>query len=247
MNTEIMKKEDSSMTIGDHMAATGVSASDLIIPKLLLMHNTSEYVGDGKAKLADIVNSQTLEVIGGIDSPIEIIPLKLYKTWRIYDMTKSPPEFIRQDAVTSKNEKDSYEGNENGTPIRRDMCLNYYVLLKKEVDENEAFPAVVSFKRSSFYAGKALATHFFKMAALKRPPYSQSVMITTSKMKKDTNTWAVMGIGKGTNLNETDLATAEKWLKLVSSVSTHVDEVAEEVLDRRPSGTRTYENDQVSL
>jgi hypothetical protein len=233
---EVAVKEETSVTetaeqkavaLANDMAEVGVSASDLVIPKLMLMQNTSEYVGEEKAKLGDIVHGQTQEVLGGFNSPVEIVPLKLFKTWRIYDMSGSQPKFIRQEAVTVANEKLSWEGEEDGKPIRRDICMNFFVLIKKEIDAKEAFPVVLTFKRTALRSGQQLATHLFKMAALGRKPFAQALPLKAVKQKKDTNVWAVFEVGKGLELSPEHKAVAEEWLKKMATMSYKISEVDE--------------------
>ncbi len=207
----------------------GVSSQDLIIPKLLLMQNTSEYVGDGKAKLGDIVNSQTIDVIGGLDKAVLLVPLKLYKTWRVYDMSSGQPEFKRQDAVSASNEKLPWEGVEDGKPIRRDLCMNFFVLLGSELADGTAFPCVVSFKRTSIQAGRQLATHLFKRACLGQLPYSQAIPLQVKKEKKDTNTYAVFEMGKASALSAEFIQAAKDWTERLVQITYKVDDTDEEV------------------
>lgn len=227
-NELVVANETKAVSITQTMSDVGISAQDLIIPKLLLMQNTSEYVGDGKAQMGDVLNSQTLEKLGSINEPVNIVPLKLYKTWRVYDMSGRTPTFLRQDPVTPGSERLPWEDNENGMPIRRDLCMNYFVLLTKELESGDAFPMIVSFKRTSMQAGKVLSSHIFKLAYLKRPPFSQSVPLKISRQKKETNTYAVFEIGKGTDLSDAMKEAASKWLEVLSTMNYKVDESDEE-------------------
>lgn len=209
---------------------TGVSATDLVIPKLLLMQNTSEYVGNDTAKMGDIVNSQTLEVIGSVGKPVEVIPLKLYKTWRTYSLASGQPKFLREEPVTAQNASAPWEDKEpaqdgKGTiPIRRDMNFNFFVLLKSELEAGEGFPVVVSFKRTSMNAGKQLATQLFKMLALGRAPYSSTMKLGVKKEKKDTNTYALFECAKGEPCSEQHKAEAKLWLERLQVITFRVAE-----------------------
>jgi len=228
METQVaMKEPTNAVSVSHAMTDSGITSSDLIIPKLLLMQNTSESVGDGAAKLCDVINSQTLEVIGGLNTPVEIIPLKLVKTWRIYDMSGGQPEFMRQEAVTPANVNLPWDGVEEGITIRRDLCMNFHVLLLNDVKKGEAFPCVVSFKRTSMQAGKQLATHLFKMAALGRLPYSQSLELKVSKKKQETNTYGIFELGKGTPLTSEHQEVAAKWVDMLQSMTYKVDDDAD--------------------
>lgn len=223
--------------IAQSMADMGISASDLVIPKLLLMQPTSEMVGDEKAKVGDVVNSQTLEILGNDKASLEIIPLKLFKTWRIMDMSVKPAKLLRTENVTSQNEKLPWEGNEDGKPIRRDFCHNFFVLLLPEVEAGEAFPAVIQFKRTSSYAGRQLSTQLFKMAALGRKAFSQTVIVSVGKEKHETNTYALFKIGKGNPTNAKGLAAAEEWSGRLAAMTYTIDEGGEVEVEREVSSS----------
>lgn len=220
----VVAMKEQAMAMSATMADMGIEASDLVIPRLLLMQNTSEYVGDKKAQLGDVVNSQTMEVVGGEKKPLEIIPLKLYKTLKVFDQTQTPPKFIREEPLTPANSRLPYEGTENGIQVKRFVNMNLFVLLKKDLEKGEAFPCVVSFKSTSIPAGKQIATQLFKMASLGRLPYSQTVNITVSLQKKERNTFAVFGAAKGNNVDGGAVKEAEKWLSILASVQYRVDE-----------------------
>lgn len=224
METQVAVQETKAVSLANTMDDLGISAQDLVIPKLLLMQNTSEMVGDGAAKSCDVVNSQTLQVIGGLTQPIEIVPLKVYKTWRVYSLAGKQPEFIRQEAVTAANINLPWDDMEDGVPIRRDLCMNYFVLLMSEVTKGEAFPCVVSFKRTSMQAGKQLATHLFKMMKLNKPAYSQSIQLKVSKQKTDTNTYGVFEIGAAKPLAAEHQAIAESWFKELATITYKIDD-----------------------
>lgn len=217
-------QETKGLSVSNALQDLGIEAGDLIIPKLLLMQNTSQMVGDDAAKVGDIINSQSLEVLGGLGAPVDIIPLKMTKTWRVYDLGGKQPEFIRQEAVTAANVNLPWDDTEDGVPIRRDMCMNFFVLLVSDVVKEEAFPCVVSFKRTSMQAGKQLATHLFKMTALGKKPYAHSVQLKAAKQKTDTNTYGVFELGKSTPLPADVQAVAEKWCSLLTSMTYKVDD-----------------------
>ena len=218
-----LARQEQAQVMATQMVEAGISPDDIVIPRLMLMQNTSEYVGDGKAKMGDIMNAQSMTVVGGINTPVEIVPLKMFKTIRIYDVSQQPPKFIRQEPATPATEKLPFEGNEGGVAVKRYLNLNFYILMKKDIDNDEAFPVVVSFKSTSLRAGKQLATQLFKMLALRKPVYSKSVMLTVTKEKKDTNYYAVFGIAEGSVVDETTRAKAEEWLANIGTMKVQED------------------------
>lgn len=234
LNTRALAMKQQAGEMAAQMKELGIEATDLTIPVLLLMQNTSEAVGDGQAKLGDIMNSQAEEIVGSIDKAVEVIPLKMYKTLRIYNTAVQPPKFMREEAYDANgNGKLPFEGAETDhvtgeqIPVKRYLNFNFFVLLKSEIDAEQDFPCIIRFKSTSMPAGRQLATQLFKMAALRQLPYSQTVKITVSKEKKGTNTYAVFGLGKGQKATDKEKAAAEKWLAMLASVSYRVDEKEE--------------------
>lgn len=194
MSTEIMTQE-SNLPVVSSPADMGISQSDLVIPRILLMQNTSEYVGDDKAKLGDMVDSSTAEVLGGIGEPLEIIPLKAYKTLMTYNMSSGSPKFMRQETLTPELAKLPWEGTEDGQPVKRVQCLNFFVLLASDCEMGEPFPRVISFRSTSMNAGKQLATHLFRLGMFKKPAYAKVVSLKTKKEKYETNTYSTFEFG----------------------------------------------------
>lgn len=213
----------------------GMNVQDLAVPRLILMQNTSDAVGDGKAKLGDIFNSQSLQVIGGFDKAVELIPMKLYKTWRVMDVSGKQAKYVREEPVTETNAGRKWEGVEDvedwetgkvnqNCAVRYDLSYNFFALLKAEVEQEEAFPVVITFRRSSANAGKQLATHLFKREALGQLPFSKSVVIKIGKEKKDTNTYAVFEIHQGELTSDAGLKMAAQWFPLLDQMKAKVDE-----------------------
>jgi hypothetical protein len=237
MTSAVAKKVEASVPAVSTPQQLGINVQDLVIPRVLLMQNTSEYVGESKAKMGDLINSQTLEKIGGLDKPVGIVPLRFFKTIRVYDCSGKQPKFLRVEDWTAEGERLPWEGqdlNREGkkVPVRRYLTFNFYALLTEDLDRGEAFPIVISFRSTSLQAGKALATQIFKMSAMGRQPYTQSVKLGAAKKKADTNTWAVLEILSGKDhsqtLSEKQIAEARKWTDMISSMKVTVDEEQEE-------------------
>lgn len=138
-----------------------ISMKEILIPKLLHMQGQSVLVSDEKAKPGDIANSVTGQVF---TKPCEIIPfLKLPSTWVVNDIKlvdgQVEKEFREIYDVTPENEDQDWEvKNEQGIVIEsRDYTMNFMVLVVEDID---AFPYVLSFRRTSLRAGKKLANHF---------------------------------------------------------------------------------------
>lgn len=248
MRSTAVSIAEQARALAGQMEEIGIEVGDLEIPKLMLMQGTSGYVGEGTAKLGDIINTMDMEVLGTFEKHLEIIPLKLYKTLRIYNAAEKPPKFIRAEALNEVNSLLPWEGvetTEEGKeiPVKRVVNMNFFVLVLSQVQEGlshidyekmdpnqviAGFPAVVSFKSLGMRAGKALGTQMFKMMSLGRLPYSQSASLGCRKEKKDTNTFAVFEIGKGKELTKWEKIVAKNWLARLASMNYKVAEKAED-------------------
>lgn len=226
MSNELVKTENTAVaTTGMSMLdELGVSASDLTIAKILLMQSTSELVGDGKANFGDMINSVTGEKLGQIDKPVEIIPLSVNKTWVVFDMSSGQPEFMRVEPFTAANASQTWEGEEDGKPIRRDQSINFYVLLGSDVASGEAFPLMVSFRRTSYAAGKALVTQILKQRMFKKSEYSKTVLLDASRQKNGTNTFAIFEVKPGRATTPEEQETAKTMLSMISASKPVVDD-----------------------
>lgn len=217
-NKELSKKETVNlMTSADVLGEVGITSDDITVPKLFLMQNTSLSVGEGQAKLGDILNSETGKVIGGLEKPLEIIPLKNTKVWMVYDITQSPPKFIRRDDWSVENKSSPYEEIEKGVKIRRDMGFLFTILLKEDADKGEAYPCNILFKRTSAPAGKQLASLVFRRLTTGKSHLDYSAILSVVKQKTDSNIYALFNVAMGTKVSEKASSEANKWFNMLRS------------------------------
>lgn len=204
----------------------GVDSKDIVIPSIQVMQNTSALVGEEKAKLGEIVNMATEEILGGGDTKVQLLPLKIFKTLRIY-VVNPGFKFLREEPLTALNEKLPPEGTEpDGTPVKRYQTINAFVLLKTDLAKGEGFPSLIRFKSTGMNAGRGLATHLYKLVYFKKRPYAQFVELSTRKEKKDTNTYAVPIISTKGSLaaSPAEVEAAEGWLAMLAAGNYKVDE-----------------------
>lgn len=220
----IEKGELTAQSAGNLMENLGISSSMLSIYKLLLMQNTSEFVGDEKAVMGDIVHSRTAEKFGDLKTPVEVVPVKMYSEWVIFDCSGGTPTFERIEPLTAKNEGLEWDFVEDGRKMRRDKCLNIMVLLVKDMGEDsEAFPFIISFRRMSFNAGKDFATQIFRQGLFQKPMYNRTALIGAEKQKKDTNVYAVFSHKPGRLTTPEERKIAEMWVDVLKNKAYTVD------------------------
>lgn len=206
------------------MGDLGIGTSDLVIPTVAMMQNTSEKVGMGEASFGDLINSQTGEKLGDFNNAMEILPLKLTKSWVVYDMSGSLPKYLRVEPMTPANERLPWEGVENGVKIRRDMSYDFYVISAKDVANEEVFPFVVRFRRTSLAAGKTLATLMMKNAMMGKEPFFKTVNLKPSRQKAETNVYAVYTVAPSRVATPEEKSAATLWLNLMKVKTVKSDE-----------------------
>jgi hypothetical protein len=204
---------------GAALRELGVETADLVIPSIQVMQGTSALVGDGKAVLADIVNMQTEEVLAKFGTGIKILPLKLFKTLRTYNVQDSGFKFMGEEPLTAANDKLQGEGLVDGVPVKRYHTFNFFVLLKTDLDKGEGFPCLLRFRSTGMNAGRALATYLYKQVFFRKKPYANFVELSVKKEKKDTATYGVPVITAVNPLAATpgELAAAESWLAMLAA------------------------------
>ena len=168
-----------------------INPGERLVPKLHLMQGQSKLVAEEKAKMGDIANLVTGEVLGDSKNPVEFIPVKkLPSTWVVYDRVDSG----KNDGQTKRQFKEIVEvgpGNMgwewtvkdvNGKVIREnDYSINFLVLATKD----SRMPLVLSFKRTSVKAGKKIVNHFDMCKIDGVPPASKALKLLAVKEMKD--------------------------------------------------------------
>lgn len=220
---EVRKETQVALPMDNILSDLGISANELAIPKLLLMQNTSEFVGEGMFQMGDIINSLSKEKVGSLDSPVEIIPLFMQRNWVVYNVSDGQPVYMRQEPVTSANEKLPWDDIEAGVVIRRDMSLDVYCLLTKEIESGEAFPIVISFRRTSFNAGKIIATTGMKLRVLGRELFSKVISIKSMRQKSEKNVYAVLESTPSRNATSSEIEAAKIWASALKNNTHKVD------------------------
>jgi hypothetical protein len=126
-----------------------IVASDVLVPRLLLMQGTSPFVTGRKAQLGDMVRSTTGEILGNPDKPVDLIPLKMVNSWIMFETAKSAgttqPAFRGQEPrgavrnaqgiITGSNEDLPWDYTENGKEMFRRKAITLYALVPSDVEK----------------------------------------------------------------------------------------------------------------
>lgn len=225
-STEIAKNETKMLAeYGDLMDDAPVVATDILIPKLLLMQPTSEFVSQEKAKSGDIVNSLGGDVLCPKGSKLEIIPFKCVKTWIKMKQTSGKPEFMGQEPYTMANAgTPRTEVDNDGNNIINYECINYYVLLPSEIAAGEFLPYVISFRSTSYKTGKKLETYRAKLADYKKPICFKTFELGSNLQENDQGRFYIYTVDQGRDTQEHELAEVKPWMERVRTQGVKVDE-----------------------
>jgi hypothetical protein len=211
----------------------GLSASDIVIPRILLMQGMSQKVLDGEAAFGEFRESLNNELLGKFDKGFEVIPFAMRKVFIEYDASdEKKKRFLRVVPITPKNEDLPYEDEEKNLegkliPVSRDRVMEFYVLRPEEIDMGGAMPYILSFRRTGLKNGKKLATQMYvKNTSAGKTPASVIVTVLATKESNNEGTWAVTDVALSRPTPDKYIAEAFKWLQLINQGRAKVDESA---------------------
>lgn len=202
-----------------------VSASDILISKILLMQSLSEFVVDDKASPGDLVDSVTGAVLAEKGKTLEVIPISMFKNTVVEKFNGSKWEFETVRSFMAGDDKfENREYEENGVKYRINPALNFYVLRADQAGQPDALPYVASFRRTSMKAGKVIATHFAKASMSKASPACRTILISSKSEKGDQGPYQVFQVQEGRKTANEEIMAAYKWFTQIKSGETKVDE-----------------------
>ena len=221
----------------DEWGGSPITSQDIVLPRILMMQPMSDMVTAGDAAFGDMVESLGNKKLGDFKNALEIIPFYLQKVYVEYDISlgtgQGEKKFLRMVPITASNDNLPFDDEEliNGkaTPIMRDRCMNYYVLIPTEVDSNTAIPHELSFRRTSLKAGKKLATQMYiknKDAGL--PPPAVMCSVSVEKTSNDKGTFAIMDVSFTEKTKTEHVAECKRWIKLILAGEAKVHEADED-------------------
>ncbi len=236
---QLIKQENKELAVSNGQSKPqSALASDLIIPKVLLMQGLSELVSQRKAQQGDIVRSTTGEKLGDDKTPVKIIPLTIQNVWMLQEKIGNKYEFRGYEPRTAANETMPWEYTQNGTEWKRTKIINLFALLPADIEAYRAelkkfeetgeipdmdkvlLPVVVPFRNTSFAAGRTVATLFLKAEGLSRevgkevPVYGKTLILSCVQDKNDKGTFFVYDVdGKGEKTDASYMSHASTWHK----------------------------------
>lgn len=222
MAKELAVKETTEVALNNSdWGDVEVSSRDLVISRITLMQGLSELVSDGKAKLGDLVNSVTKEVIASKDTTVELLPFYCTKTW--ITSKKKGNKFEFESAKPDQGQVMPFEETIGGEVYKHEHCYQFFFMTKEL-----SIPVVASFRGMSHKVGKQLFTLMYvnnKQAGL--PPANNWVSLGSVIDKNDKGTFAVMSVKLSTKAVNDELKECLKWISTFKTSGAKVDEAVE--------------------
>lgn len=221
-----------------------VDTKDIIIPKILLMHPTSDLVKRGTRNQGEIIKSTSGEVVAKRGETFDVIVFDKWKEWRI--MKKNPQsdrfEFTRIEPWTPANDDQEWDYTEGADTFRRDKTLNFYGVLAKEAVSGAAFPVKLSFVRTGFKTGHKIADAYARAIMEKTPPTRQIFKVGAELVNGKEETFFAFTVEYGVETTEEQKAAALKWRNVILQAkknNTIVDDEVDETVTTSNSDTST--------
>lgn len=203
-------------------------SNDIVIPRLQLMQGMSKRVTAGEAKLGDLIDSVTGEVLADKDKSLTVIPFHMEKFFvvqkQIKQGNKIKYEYDHIEKITAENENAAWEYEHEGQIFKRVYTRNFYVLVPGKV-----LPYVISYSSTSSKAGKELATEMYtKNPMMKRAPAATKIALGCKIETNDDGTFGVKTIKVVGDSSREEIALAYKWFQTVRKEETKVDDSNED-------------------
>lgn len=234
-----MKKENEVATTAKNEVATtspvgqsslGITANDIIIPKVLLMQAISQAVKDRKVFAGEFLHS--IDEVK-LDAPLEFIVLNYFKEI----LTFENKLYIKKEPWSHQKEVDLVrEETVAGVVIGRSISHNFTVILTKDIADMTPFPMVISFKKTSVKAGKKLCTQLLMLEEFGAKPQDKTFNLSAKEESGDNGSYFVFEVSPGKKTTDQEKDVAYRWAKRLTNVKVIIDDKDEETTSGSPSG-----------
>lgn len=241
MTTEITKTETQLPATQAHdVGGEEILSSSIVIPRLLLMQGLSDFVNERKAQQGDMVRTTPFTKLGDPEVPIAIIPITFNNQWMLSELIGKKFEFRGYEPLTAANQDLPWEFEKNGTQWKRTKVLNLYALLPDDIkaereelakaekggspDPDKALlPIMISFRSTSYSAGKDVTTHFAKAKKFNQPGYVSTLALSCVADKNDLGSFFVFKVCSLQPTPKEDQAVAAYWYNVLRTQKVQVD------------------------
>jgi len=222
-----------------------ILATDVTIPRLMLMQGLSELVTARKAQLGDMVRSTSAEKLGDPEEGVDFIPLTFRNKWLIQELVpgNQKPLFVRFEPRNAKNEHWPWDYKEGERVFKRVKVLEVFVLLPRDVVKSQEakvefdktgiipdldvtlLPVVLTFRGMSYKAGTAVTTQFMRARGLAAElgvvvkPHGNTMNLTSKHTKNEKGEFYIFEVAAGPKAEPKHVEAADKWCQLLQQSS----------------------------
>lgn len=223
MTKELTTKKSTELTNKNMTNDLGISITDIELTRLKLLQSSSDLVKEGEGVAGQIVDLDTMEVLGDRKNPLEFAIVGNRKMW----LEDRGEEYTVRPA-THKNELPWEEAG-----VKRTYFHSFYVVLKKDVEEAKGglvFPYELSFSATGLKAASIISKLVLKLGMMGQHCYSRYFTANVVLKKKGKHSWlAIMPkIGEATPKDkQKSLASMAELMKTANIQSPTVDTAIE--------------------
>lgn len=204
-------------------AAEGLTAQDIIMPRMLLMQPMSDFVTGGIAKMGTIIDSLNKEkVLADDKKEVDIVVFGSFKTWIEYHADEYHATVPWSPENAQLPYEEVLETDKGDIPVTRDLVMNYYALNTEDIKNGAAFPFVIAFRRTSMRAGKTLGAHLVNLQSQRKPSAHSVFGLKSIKETNDKGTYFIFDISKKRDATQDELGAAFTWYKTLQASKAHI-------------------------
>ena len=205
----------------------GLDSADLILPRLLAMQGQSPLVQDGKAAVGELRDSMEGTLLGGKGKKCNVIVIKASKAIHISEKAKGKEKFEWKsvEPFTSANRELPWEeAGPDGVTIRRDHSLDFIVLRTDQIAAGEAFPMMLSLRRTSYKSGRMISSALQKLKLYQKPMAFKTFDLDSLQKEKDGDKFFVFDAVQARSSTPEELQEAYRWHQILEKANVKVDE-----------------------
>lgn len=232
--------QTTALAVADAAGGEQILSNDVVIPRLLLMQGLSDFVNERKAQQGDILRTTPFQVLGNPTKPVDFVPITFNNQWMLSEKVGAKFEFRGYEPLVPANQDAPWEYKQGGVDWKRTKVLNVFALLPQDIvaeraemekvkkgeeaDPDKALlPVLVSFRSTSYAAGKDIVTHFAKAKKFGMPGYVSVLQLGCEQEKNEKGTYFVYKVKNVGKTSKEDQEVARYWHGILSTQKVQIE------------------------
>lgn len=231
----------STISLYDDTGFTG-DMEDVETPRIQIAQTTSEVTTSEKVPLGNFYLSTTKEILGGRDKPLTVIPLSMSKSWILSEEVQGRYRYKKFEPYRPGDSQryQNWDFEVDGVKWKRIRSLDFFVLLPQHImrdielkqhilktgrstNVNDGLLAcTLSFRSTSYNAGKALVTNFAQAARISQKPFVSEFNLFSEKKVNESGPFFVIRAEYKGKSDEKLHPSCDEWWQLIRSKPNHI-------------------------